>query len=82
MKRKVKVVVEMEKRGFSDKKKVHQEHAIEVDGKTYKKMQMEKKNRPYSIETKINASTDINADWQRFVWKSREVDIQALITEE
>ena len=23
---------------------------IEVDGKTYKKMQQEKKNRPYSIE--------------------------------
>lgn len=30
----------------------------------------------------INTSTDVNADWQRFVREQRETDIQALITEE
>ena len=30
----------------------------------------------------INTSTDVNADWQRFVREQREVDIQALIQEE
>ena len=30
----------------------------------------------------INTSTDVNADWQRFVRKQREVDMQALIQEE
>ncbi len=30
----------------------------------------------------ININTDINADWQRFVKKQREADIQILITEE
>ncbi len=29
----------------------------------------------------INASTDVNTDWQRFVWEQRETDIQALIQE-
>jgi type I restriction enzyme R subunit len=33
------------------------------------------------IET-INADTDVNADWQRFVRQQREEDIQNLITEE
>ena len=30
----------------------------------------------------INTSTDVNADWQRFVREQRETDIQNLITEE
>ena len=30
----------------------------------------------------INTSTDVNADWQRFVREQREMDIQTLITEE
>ncbi len=30
----------------------------------------------------INASTDVNADWQSFVREQREIDIQVLITEE
>lgn len=30
----------------------------------------------------INTSTDVNADWQRFVREQREIDIQALIQEE
>ncbi len=51
MKHKVKVQVPIEKRGlFGIKKTVIETRTIEVDGKTYKKMQQEKKNRPYSIE--------------------------------
>jgi len=51
MKHKVKVQVPVEKRGlFGIKKTVMETRTIEVDGKTYKKMQKEKKNRPYSIE--------------------------------
>lgn len=30
----------------------------------------------------INTSTDVNADWQRFVREQKETDIQALIAEE
>lgn len=30
----------------------------------------------------INASSDVNADWQKFVREQREVDIAALIAEE
>lgn len=50
MKRKVKVKVPVEKRsllGF--KKTVMETRTIEVYDKTYKKMQKEWKNRPYSI---------------------------------
>ena len=43
-------MIETEKRGHFGKRKVLEEHTIEVDGKTYKRMQKEKKNRPYSIE--------------------------------
>lgn len=43
-------MVETEKPGLFGKKKVMEERTIEVDGKTYKKMQKEAKNRPYSIE--------------------------------
>ena len=49
-KHKVQVMVETEKRGFFGKKKVLEKFTIEVDGKTYKRMQKEQRNRPYSIE--------------------------------
>ena len=51
MKHKIKVQVPVEKRGFIGMKKtVMETRTIEDDGKTYKKMQKEAKNRPYSIE--------------------------------
>ena len=51
MKHKVKIKVPVEKKGFLGfKKTVMETRTIEVDGKTYKKMQNERKNRPYSIE--------------------------------
>ena len=51
MKHKVKIQVPVEKRGlFGTKKTVMETRVIEVDDATYKKMQMNKKNRPYSIE--------------------------------
>lgn len=43
-------MVETEKRGLFGKKKVLEKFTIEVDGKTYKIMQKEQRNRPYSIE--------------------------------
>lgn len=49
-KHKVQVMVETEKRGLFGKKKVLEKFTIEVDGKTYKRMQKEQRNRPYSIE--------------------------------
>jgi hypothetical protein len=51
MKHKVKVKVPVEKRGlFGIKKTVMETRTIEVDGKTYKKMQQEKKNRPNTMK--------------------------------
>ena len=51
MKHKVTVQVPVEKRGLLGfKKTVMEKRTIEVDGKTYKKMQKEWNNRPYSIE--------------------------------
>lgn len=50
MKHKVQVMVETEKRGLFGKKKVLEKRTIEVDGKTYKRMQKEQRNRPYSME--------------------------------
>ncbi len=51
MKHKVNVQVPGEKCGlFGTKKTVMETRTIEVDGKMYKKMQQEKKSRPYSIE--------------------------------
>ena len=51
MKHKIKVKVPVEKRGFLGiKKTVIETRIVEVDGKTYKKMQKEWNNRPYSIE--------------------------------
>ena len=51
MKHKVKVQVPVEKcELFGIKKTVMETRTIEVEGKTYTKMQQEKKNRPYSIE--------------------------------
>ena len=51
MKHKVKVRVPVEKRGlFGSKKTVYEFRTIEVDDKTYRDMQKQKKNRPFSIE--------------------------------
>lgn len=50
MKHKVQVMVETEKRCLFGKKKLLEKRTIEVDGKTYKKMQKEQRKRPYSIE--------------------------------
>ena len=51
MKHKVKVQVPVKKRGFLGfEKTVMETRIIEVDDKTYRKMQKQKKDRPYSIE--------------------------------
>lgn len=50
MKHKAKITVETEKRGLFGKKKVLEKRTIWVDGSTYRKMQKEKRNRPYTIE--------------------------------
>lgn len=51
MKHKVKVSVPVEKRGlFGTKKTVYEMCVIEVDDKTYKEMQKQKRNRPFSID--------------------------------
>lgn len=50
MKHKMKVLVEVEKRGIFGKKKVYEYRMIKVDGKTYRKIQREKRDRPFSIE--------------------------------
>lgn len=51
MKHRIKVQVPVEKRGFLGiKKTVMETRTIEVDGRTYKKMQQDYNNRPYSIE--------------------------------
>nr|WP_072515015.1 hypothetical protein [Ndongobacter massiliensis] len=50
MKYKVQVQIPVEKRGLFRKKIVMETRTIEVDRKTYKKMQKEWENRPYSIE--------------------------------
>lgn len=51
MKRRIKIQVPIEKRGFLGvKKTVLETQLIEVDEKTYKKLKKEQKNRPYSIE--------------------------------
>ena len=51
MKHRVKVKVPVEKRElFGVKRTVMEARPIEVDGKTYKKMQKEWNIRPYSIE--------------------------------
>jgi len=51
MKHRIKVQVPVEKRGFLGiKKTVMETRTIEVDDRTYKKMQRDYNNRPYSIE--------------------------------
>ena len=51
MKHKIKVQVPVEKRGLLGfKKTVLETRTIEVDSKTYKKLQKERDSRPYSIE--------------------------------
>ena len=62
MKHKVEVMVETEKKGLFGIRMVLEKKTIEVDGKTYKKMQKEKKNRPYSIE-EMMLYDDIFDEW-------------------
>jgi len=51
MRHKIKVQVPVEKRGLLGlKKTVLETRTIEVDSKTYKKLQKERDSRPYSIE--------------------------------
>ena len=50
MKHKVKMMVETEKQSLFGKKKVLQERTVEVDSKTYQKMQKEMKHRSLSFE--------------------------------
>ena len=51
MKYKAKVKVPVEKRSFFGiTKTVMETRSVEVDRKTYKKLQKEKENRPYNIE--------------------------------
>ena len=51
MKHKVKVQVPVEKRGLLGfKKTVMETRTVEVDGKTYKKLQKEWNKRSYSVE--------------------------------
>ena len=51
MKHKIKVQVPVEKRGIlGTKKTVMEKRTVKVDDKTYKRIQKERKNRPYSIE--------------------------------
>ncbi len=51
MKHKIKVQVPVEKRGLLGfKKTVMAMRTVEVDGKTYRKIKDQQKNKPYSIE--------------------------------
>jgi len=51
MKRRIKVDVPVEKRGFFGfKKTVYESRTIEVDAKTLKRIRRQNRNRPYSIE--------------------------------
>ena len=50
MKHKVEVTIEKKKKGLFGTKTVKETKEIWVDGKTYRKMQKEKNNRPYTVE--------------------------------
>ena len=50
MKHKVTVTVETKKKGLFGTKTVKETKEIWVDGKTYRQMQKEKTNRPYTVE--------------------------------
>lgn len=51
MRHKVKVRMPVKKRGFLGiKKTVMETHVVEVDEKTYRKLQREQKRQPYTIE--------------------------------
>ncbi|MST89665.1 hypothetical protein FYJ79_08800 [Sharpea azabuensis] len=51
MRHKVKVRMPIKKRGFLGiKKTVMETHTVEVDDKTYKKLQRDHKSQPYTIE--------------------------------
>ena len=50
MKHKVKITVETKKKGLFGTKTVREEKTDWVDSKTYKQMQKEHRNKPYSVE--------------------------------
>ncbi len=51
MKHRIRIKVPVEKRGlFGIRRTVLEERTVEVDGKTYRRLQQEQKNRPYSVE--------------------------------
>ena len=50
MKHKVKITVETKKKGLFGTKTVREEKTVWVDSKTYKQMQKEHGNKPYSVE--------------------------------
>lgn len=50
MKHKVEVIIEKKKKGLFGTKTVKETKEVWVDDKTYRKMQKEKKNRPYTVE--------------------------------
>ena len=63
MKYKVKVQVPVEKRGLLGfKKTVMETRTVEVDGKTYKKLQKEWNKRSYSVEEMIRYDEIFNED--------------------
>lgn len=63
MKHKVKVKVPVEKRGFLGMKKtVMETRTVEVDGKTFRKIKKEKRNRPDSF-WEMAMYDEIYDDW-------------------
>ena len=64
MKHKVKIKVPVEKRGLRGfKKTVMETRTIEVDGKSYRKIKNEQRNRPYSIEEMMLYDVLFDEDW-------------------
>ena len=64
MKHKVKIKVPVENRGLLGfKKTVMETRTIEADGKTYRKIKKEQRNRPYSIEEMMLYDVLFDEDW-------------------
>ena len=64
MKHKVKIKVPVEKLGLLGfKKTVMETRTIEADGKTYRKIKKEQRNRPYSIEEMMLYDVLFDEDW-------------------
>lgn len=49
MKHKVKMLVETQKKGLLGRKTVREYKTVKVDGKTYKQMKKQMRNRPFSL---------------------------------